>query len=527
MIKEFYKIKLFSTYHKRSRNSGFSILSYKFNKCNSEPVYPDNVCSYCKETFNKQLWCEKCDPRNIIEGWTSGNIDVDKFIKDTMYSARQADNYYSHFLEWIPFVRLTNIEKIGEASKPSRRISSFKPLLKVALKKLNKSTNDMSMVYLNKLKLHWNINLKDINNQLKFYGITENPETGEFMIVTELAEQGNLRDYLSKNFNNILWKEKISLLSDIISNLKYLHNSGYFHKNLHSGNILLNDGCAHISDFALSGSMSDDQEDKLYGVLPYIAPEVLYGEPYTSSSDIYSFGVIMTELSSGIPPFYDKCHDVGLASAIFKGLRPKFGPVTPKIFKKLACKCMSSDPNKRPTTDDIDYILKFWYRSIKTDNCYQERELFDYKGKDIKAMFKESDDEIPVISTSYRKNPYAIYNSRVLEFNNILNPSRMSYISSNEDSYDDSIYPSRSSMSLNKSNSIHTIRPSIVINDNESLYEKKSNSIYTYRSYISVNKEEPSSISVNESEISYERNIDSIIYFNRLKSIDEFEEKIS
>ena len=35
----------------------------------------------------------------------------------------------------------------------------------------------------------------------------------------------------------------------------------------------------------------------------YIAPEVLNGEPYTLSADIYSFGVVMAELSSGKPPF--------------------------------------------------------------------------------------------------------------------------------------------------------------------------------------------------------------------------------
>jgi serine/threonine protein kinase len=37
----------------------------------------------------------------------------------------------------------------------------------------------------------------------------------------------------------------------------------------------------------------------VYGVLPYIAPEVLNGESYTSSADIYSVGVVMAELSSG------------------------------------------------------------------------------------------------------------------------------------------------------------------------------------------------------------------------------------
>ena len=45
-------------------------------------------CSYCNKHFTKELWCKDCDPFRIIEGWTSGSPDIDKFIKDTMYGAR-------------------------------------------------------------------------------------------------------------------------------------------------------------------------------------------------------------------------------------------------------------------------------------------------------------------------------------------------------------------------------------------------------------------------------------------------------
>jgi len=39
-------------------------------------------------------------------------------------------------------------------------------------------------------------------------------------------------------------------------------------------------------------------DNKVYDVSPYIAPEVLNGEPYTKSSDVYSFGVIMAEMNT-------------------------------------------------------------------------------------------------------------------------------------------------------------------------------------------------------------------------------------
>ena len=42
-------------------------------------------CSYCNKPFTEELWCKECDPFRVIEGWTSGNNDIDKFIKDTIY----------------------------------------------------------------------------------------------------------------------------------------------------------------------------------------------------------------------------------------------------------------------------------------------------------------------------------------------------------------------------------------------------------------------------------------------------------
>src|SRR5947208_1216825 len=157
-------------------------------------------------------------------------------------------------------------------------------------------------------------------------------------------------------------------------------------------------GGSFVSDFGLSGpSNKQKSDDKICGVLPYIAPEVLNGEPYTSSSDIYSFGVVMAEVSSGKPPFYDRKHDFNLSLAICNGLRPEFGKGTPEIYRKLAHRCMNANSNQRPTVDELYEILNFWYYSIVVEE-YQEKELFDYKGKEINAVFEEANNEIPNIS---------------------------------------------------------------------------------------------------------------------------------
>ena len=87
----------------------------EFNKLNisDKNFNPASInhknCSYCNKQFINELWCRECDPLKIIQGWTSENPDIDKFIKETMYSRTSGK-----WLEWVPFDRFTDIEQIGE-----------------------------------------------------------------------------------------------------------------------------------------------------------------------------------------------------------------------------------------------------------------------------------------------------------------------------------------------------------------------------------------------------------------------------
>jgi len=68
-------------------------------------------------------------------------------------------------------------------------------------------------------------------------------------MIIQFADQGNLRHVLSSNFNNILWDDKIFLLYKLTSDLKSLHELGYFHKDFHSGNILQNKDIFQTLDY--------------------------------------------------------------------------------------------------------------------------------------------------------------------------------------------------------------------------------------------------------------------------------------
>src|SRR6266540_2757120 len=106
---------------------------------------------------------------------------------------------------------------------------------------------------------------------------------------------------------------------------------------------------------------SHSKKNDIYGVLPFVAPEVLRSKPYTLASDIYSFSMIMWEFTSGIPPFDDKAHNLHLALNICKeDKRPEIVEKTPQCYIDLMKKCWNKDPLKRPDASEIADTINNW-----------------------------------------------------------------------------------------------------------------------------------------------------------------------
>ncbi|RGB30935.1 kinase-like domain-containing protein, partial [Rhizophagus diaphanus] len=91
----------------------------------------------------------------------------------------------------------------------------------------------------------------------------------------------------------------------------------------------------------------------IYGIIPYMAPEIFQGREYTKASDIYSFGMIMWELMTGRRLFWNRNHDTELINVIFDGLRPPIVTNAPNGYIELMKECWHSDPEQRPHATDI------------------------------------------------------------------------------------------------------------------------------------------------------------------------------
>jgi len=81
----------------------------------------------------------------------------------------------------------------------------------------------------------------------------------------------------------------------------------------------------------------------MFGVIPYMAPEVLLRKSYTKESDIYSFGMIMWEYTTGKKPFYNRYHNHCLILDILEGKRLEITEDTPEFYAGLMKKCWDSN----------------------------------------------------------------------------------------------------------------------------------------------------------------------------------------
>ena len=73
----------------------------------------NGLCEECNQKNTGPRWCKACKAKHFqqnFEKWTSGNVDIDKFIQDTQLSA----NYSKKVLEWIPYDRFYDIKYIAK-----------------------------------------------------------------------------------------------------------------------------------------------------------------------------------------------------------------------------------------------------------------------------------------------------------------------------------------------------------------------------------------------------------------------------
>ncbi|GBB87358.1 hypothetical protein RclHR1_01380020 [Rhizophagus clarus] len=408
-------LKIYGISQHPNTNNYILVLHERYFKKNFEEYY----CIKCANIYTdtQYKWCKSCQIdyfQQNFTNWTSKNVRVDNFIREMQLKITKPTDI---IFEWISYNQFSNIKEIGKGGFAIVYSAIWKdgPLYydwnkysresnqRVALKCLNNSQN-ITDEFLNEVQNY--STEKYSNNILKIYGITQNPDTKDYIMVLEYADGGNFCDYWINNGNhkNFNWHDKIRTLNNIIKGLKEIHQKQMVHCDFHTGNILFTilRKKTYISDMGLCREVSNMNKAKIYGVMPYVAPEVLRGKSYTQAADVYSFGMIMYVTATGRQPFANRAHDEVLALDICNKIRPKIQePEAPKCYIDLMKRCWDSNPDKRPDVTEVHDQISSWNQYINNDLFKQAEE---YRKANLPFFIVDQ-------TTTH---PQAIYTSRIL-----------------------------------------------------------------------------------------------------------------
>lgn len=198
---------------------------------------------------------------------------------------------------------------------------------------------------------------------------------GKIWIVMEYCGAGSLQDLMAI-CEKTLSEEQIAIVMKMsLLGLDYLHGKKKIHRDIKSGNILLNnDGDCKLADFGVSAELTNTMAKRktVIGTPYWMAPEVLQSLAYDGKADIWSLAITAIEMAVGEPP-HASIHPM---RAIF--LIPTSPPPTlpdpeewSDEFHDFIRVCCLKDPTRRPSArwllDNHQFITGAGPKSIIAD----------------------------------------------------------------------------------------------------------------------------------------------------------------
>ncbi|KAE9606455.1 putative protein kinase RLK-Pelle-SD-2b family [Lupinus albus] len=171
--------------------------------------------------------------------------------------------------------------------------------LGIAVKKLEKKIEKSEKEFMTELKIIGRTHHKNLVRLLGFCN-----ENNHRLLVYEFMPNGALSSLLFAQGERPSWSQRVDMALGIARGLLYLHKeceNQIIHCDIKPQNVLLDaNHIAKISDFGLSKLLNKDQtktSTNFRGTIGYIAPEWLRSAPITSKVDIFSFGVMLLEVT--------------------------------------------------------------------------------------------------------------------------------------------------------------------------------------------------------------------------------------
>ncbi|MES1907179.1 MAG: hypothetical protein MHM6MM_000345 [Cercozoa sp. M6MM] len=222
-------------------------------------------------------------------------------------------------------------------------------------------------------------------------------------MVLEFCANGNLSDFLASPARTLDFTSMIRIMTGVARGMTYLHSlrRRVIHRDLKSENVFLDENlCAKIGDFGLSHLRSKAQQQSsvprltqedstpseskespeehygIWGTPEWMAPEVLQGRKYNEKVDVYSFGIVLSEIVSRALPYRDQAVIRGYEDVVTVVLDEDAVPSMPDWagdeLVDIMNACLQRSPRDRPS---FNWILD-QLQSLFGEENYADETLF-------------------------------------------------------------------------------------------------------------------------------------------------------
>ncbi|XP_038897788.1 serine/threonine-protein kinase EDR1 [Benincasa hispida] len=269
--------------------------------------------------------------------------------------------------EWeIPWEDLHIGERIGIGSYGEVYRADWNGT-EVAVKKfLDQDFSGAALVQL-KCEVEIMLRLRHPNVVLFMGAVTRPPH---FSILTEFLPRGSLYRLLHRPNSQLDERRRLKMALDVAKGMNYLHTSHptIVHRDLKSPNLLVDKNwVVKVCDFGLSRVKQNTflSSKSTAGTPEWMAPEVLRNEPANEKCDVYSFGVILWELTTCRIP-WKGLNPMQVVGAVgFQNRRLEIPEDVDPAVAQIICDCWQTDSQLRPSFSQLITRLRRLQRLVK------------------------------------------------------------------------------------------------------------------------------------------------------------------